>query len=84
MHRLSPHLPKESILSKIGKQPSYHIHRNKNIKVGKMRQHKNMFQNKEQDKIPGELSKVMMTIRNLPSKEYKVIITVGCCWLCSR
>ena len=37
-----------------------------------------MFQNKEQDKIPGELSKVMIMIRNLPNKEHKVIITVGC------
>lgn len=48
-----------------------------------MRQHKNMFQNKEQDKIPGELSKVMMTVRNLRNKEHKVIITVGS-WLFRR
>lgn len=48
-----------------------------------MRQHKNMFQNKEQDKIPGELSKVTMMVRNLPNKEHKVTITVGS-WLFSR
>ena len=37
-----------------------------------MRQQKNIFQNKEQDKIPEELSEV--EISNLPNKEFKVII----------
>ena len=37
-----------------------------------MRQQMPMFQTKEQDKIPEELSKVQ--ISNLPNKEFKVMI----------
>ena len=48
------------------------IYRNKNSKLHKMRQQRNMFQTKEQDKIPEELSEVQ--IRNCPDKEFKVMI----------
>ena len=38
-----------------------------------MRQQRNMFQVKEQDKTPEELSEV--EIGNLPEKEFRVVIT---------
>ena len=50
----------------------YLMHRNINRELGKMRQQRNMFQTKEQDKTSEEeLSKV--EISNLPDKEFKVM-----------
>lgn len=51
----------------------YHIHKNTNRKLDKMRQQRNTFQRKEQDKTPErELSKV--EISSLPEKEFRVVI----------
>ena len=52
-------------------KPTYQILRNKNSKLGKMRQQTSIFQMKEQDKIPEELSEVEMG--NLPNREFKVM-----------
>ena len=52
-------------------KPTYQILRNKNSKLGKMRQQTSIFQMKEQDKIPEELSEVEMG--NLPNRELKVM-----------
>ena len=51
---------------------TYHIHRDMNSNVDKMRQQRNMFQTKEQNKTPEELSE--LEIGNLPKKEFKVMI----------
>ena len=45
-------------------KPTYQILRNKNSKLGKMRQQKSIFQKKGQSKTPKELSEVEMG--NLP------------------
>ena len=51
----------------------YHMHKSTNRKLDKMRQQRNMFQRKEQDKTPErELSKV--EIGSLPEKEFRVVI----------
>ena len=52
-------------------KPTYQILRNKNSKLGKMRQQTSIFQMKEQDKIPEELSEVEMG--NLPNRGFKVM-----------
>lgn len=52
-------------------KPTYQILRNKNSKLGKMRQQMSIFQMKEQDKIPEELSEVEMG--NLPNRGFKVM-----------
>ena len=51
---------------------NYLVHRNKNRKLGKMRQQKNMLQTKEQDKNKEELGKIEIKI--LPNKEFKIMI----------
>lgn len=51
----------------------YQIHKNTNRKLDRMRQQRNMFQQKEQDKTPErEVNKV--EIGSLPEKEFRVII----------
>ena len=49
---------------------TYHIQRNINSKFGKMRQQRNMFQIKEQDETPQELSEVKIVIH----LDFKVMI----------
>ena len=51
-------------------KPTYQILRNKNSKLGNMRQQKSIFQMKEQNKTLKELSEVEMG--NLPSIGFKV------------
>ena len=48
------------------------IHKTTNGNLDKTKQQRNMFQTKEQDKTPEELSEV--EISNLPKKEFKVMI----------
>ena len=50
---------------------NYLIHGRKHGEPGQMRQQRNIFQMKEQDKILEELNEV--EIKNLPYKEFKVV-----------
>lgn len=50
---------------------NYLIHGRKHREPGQMRQQRNIFQMKEQDKILEELNEV--EIKNLPYKEFKVV-----------
>lgn len=51
---------------------NYLVHRNKNRKLSKMRQQKNILQTKEKDKNKEELGK--MEIKIPPNKEFKIMI----------
>ena len=51
---------------------AYHIHKNTNSNLDKVRRQRNMFQAKEQDKTPKELSEV--DVGNVPKKEFRVMI----------
>ena len=51
----------------------YQLHRNKNKKLDKIRQQKNMFQMREQDKNLEEELREMET-GHLPKKDFKVVI----------
>ena len=48
---------------------TYHIHKNTNSNLDKMRWQRNMFQAKEQDKTPEELSEV--EIGSLSKEEFR-------------
>ena len=50
---------------------NYLIHGRKHREPGQMRQQRNIFQMKKQDKILEELNEV--EIKNLPYKEFKVV-----------
>ena len=54
-------------------QLTYHKHKNTHSKADKMRQQRNMFQMKEQDKISKEKLSEEET-GNLPEKEFTVMI----------
>ena len=74
-HRLSPTKGHFSRFRKCSNKihETYKIHENKNGKLGKIGQQRNMFQTKEQDKAPEEeLNKV--ETGSLPNKEFKVMI----------
>lgn len=50
------YLPQRPRSSKVKKhKPNYHIHRNKNSKLGKIRQQRKILQMKEEDKAPEEI-----------------------------
>ena len=71
MHRTSP--TKDHFSEIRNCKLTYHIDKNKKNKLGKIRQQRNMFPMKEQDKTPEkDLSEV--EISNLLNKKFKVMI----------